>query len=188
MSVHVENASGLCVGDYFADTLQLSAIEHHALGRLLMQMWVNEKLAITDDNDLASAALLEMTEWLDIKPIIFPLVVSAAPRISARVIELKAFQGKSLPPSVWQSVRAIVLLRDQQATNILRHRCDAAMVSQCYKGLLRGVVRTLGGTSWRRTAGCKADVPRFRRHLRPVECFPWMTKSGAPKAPPDSLG
>ena len=101
----------LYVGDYFADTLRLSAAEHGVLRRLLFRLWL-EPLNVGDDRQLSSAARLTFPARLRFRPVILPLVVSAAPRIRQNVAELGAFDGQRLPASVWRIVRRIVFERD----------------------------------------------------------------------------
>ena len=104
----------LYVGDYFADTLHLSAVEHGVLRRLLMQLWL-EQLRLGDDEQLSAAAGVSLPAWREFRPVILPLVVSAELRIRESIAELRAIEGQRLRSSAWSVVRRIVFERDWHA-------------------------------------------------------------------------
>ena len=69
----------LYVGDYFADTLDLSAHEHCALRLLLLETWVRGPVG---NVRLARVAGLTKDEWQGIKAAVLPLLRSVQPRIA----------------------------------------------------------------------------------------------------------
>ena len=103
----------LYVGDYFADTLDLSAHEHCALRLLLLETWVRGPVG---NVRLARVAGLTKDEWQGIKAAVLPLLRSVQPRIAESLNHIRAFDGQRLPAADWHIVRSIVLDRD-------RHTC-----------------------------------------------------------------
>jgi len=101
----------LYVGDYFADTLHLSALEHRVLARLLRELWL-ERLSPADETLMRAAVQLPLTTWRKMKPAILPLIISADPRIRLKRAELGSFDGQRLPSADWLVVRRIVFERD----------------------------------------------------------------------------
>jgi 5-methylcytosine-specific restriction endonuclease McrA len=127
-AVYRESESGeafpeLYVGDYFADTLHLSAFEHGVLKDLLLQLWLGWP-ADGDDTRVASAVALSIPEWLGLKPVVLPLVTSAALRVRQKLVELRGFDGQRLPVSAWPIVRRIVFERDAYACGYCGTRED----------------------------------------------------------------
>lgn len=102
----------LYVGDYFADTLDLSAHEHRALRLLLLETWVRGPVGHIR---LASVAGLTKVEWQAVKPSVLPLLRSVQPRIAESLKRIRAFDGQRLPADDWHIVRSIVLERDGYA-------------------------------------------------------------------------
>jgi hypothetical protein len=66
----------LYVGDYFADTLDLSVREHRALRLLLLETWVRGPVG---NVRLAQAAGLTRAEWQEVKPAVLPLLPRFSP-------------------------------------------------------------------------------------------------------------
>ena len=100
----------LYVGDYFADTLDLSAHEHCALRLLLLETWVRGPVG---NVRLASVARLTKEEWQAIKPAVLPLLRSVQPRILESLNYIRTFDGQRLPSADWHIVRSIVMERDR---------------------------------------------------------------------------
>ena len=103
----------LYVGDYFADTLELSAHEHCALRLLLLETWMRGPVG---NARLARVAGLTRDEWQGIRAAVLPLLRSVQPRIAESLNHIRAFDGQRLPAADWHIVRSIVLDRD-------RHTC-----------------------------------------------------------------
>jgi len=99
----------LYVGDYFADTLDLSAHEHCALRLLLLETWVHGPVG---NVRLASVAGLTKEEWQAVKPAVLPLLRGAQPRIVESRNYIRTFDGQRLPSADWHIVRSIVMERD----------------------------------------------------------------------------
>ena len=102
----------LYVGDYFADTLDLSAHEHRALRLLLLETWVRGPVG---NGRLPAVAGLNKEEWQAVKPSVLPLLRGVQPRIAKSLKEIRAFDGQRLPADYWHIVRSIVLERDGHA-------------------------------------------------------------------------
>jgi len=99
----------LYVGDYFADTLDLSAHEHRALRLLLLETWVRGPVR---NVRLAAVAGLTREEWQAVKPAVLSLLRSVQPRIAESLKHIRAFDGQRLAADDWHIVRSIVLERD----------------------------------------------------------------------------
>ena len=97
------------LGDYFADTLDLSAHEHCALRLLLLETWVRGPVG---NVRLASVAGLTKEEWQAIKPAVLPLLRGVQPRIVESLNYIRTFDGQRLPSADWHIVRSIVMERD----------------------------------------------------------------------------
>src|SRR6185436_9426000 len=91
----------LYVGDYFADTLDLSAHEHRALRLLLLETWVRGPIG---NVRLAKVAGLTKGEWQVIKPVVLPLLRSVQFRIVESLKHIRAFDGQRLPAGDWHIV------------------------------------------------------------------------------------
>ena len=102
----------LYVGDYFADTLYLSAHEHCALRLLLLETWVRGPVG---NVRLASVAGLTNEEWQVIKSAVLPLLRGVQPRIVESLNYIRTFDGQRLPSADWHIVRSIVMERDRYA-------------------------------------------------------------------------
>jgi hypothetical protein len=74
------------VGDYFADTLDLSALEHCALRLRLLETWVRGPVG---NACLARVAGLTKEEWQAIKPAFLPLLRGVQPRIVESYTDLR---------------------------------------------------------------------------------------------------
>ena len=83
----------LYVGDYFADTLDLSAHEHCALRLLLLETWVRGPVG---NVRLASVAGLTKEEWQVIKSAVLPLLRGVQPRIVESLNYIRNFDGQRL--------------------------------------------------------------------------------------------
>jgi|SRR5579872_2206610 len=99
----------LYLGDYFADTLDLTAREHRAFRLLLLETWIYGFVA---NAPLAAVAQVTQSEWRCIKPVVLPLLVSVRPRIAESLERLRAYDGRRLPSTDWEVVRSIVFERD----------------------------------------------------------------------------
>src|SRR5882757_8393282 len=102
----------LYVGDYFADTLDLSAHEHRALRLLLLETWLRGPVGNTR---LAAVAGLTKKEWQGVKPAVLPLLRGVQPRIAQSLKNVRAYDGQRLPAGDWHIVRSIILERDGHA-------------------------------------------------------------------------
>ena len=107
-----EPYSHLYVGDYFADTLDLSAPEHRALRLLLLETWVRGPVG---NVRLPRVAKLTREEWQAVKPAVLPLLRGVQPIIAESLKHIRAFDGQRLPADSWHIVRSIVLERDGHA-------------------------------------------------------------------------
>jgi hypothetical protein len=108
----LEPYAHLYVGDYFADTLDLTANQHRALRLLLLETWVRGFVA---NARLPTVARVSRIEWKAIKPIVLPLLASVRPRIAQSLKQLRRFNGQRLPSGDWDIIRNIVLERDGYA-------------------------------------------------------------------------
>jgi hypothetical protein len=106
-----ETYAHLYIGDYFADTLDFTADEHRTLRLLLLHLWMGNTLE-RDDAYLAEVAGLSVDQWLDAKTNVFGIALEASGPIEARLVTLRAFDGKRLPSADWDVMRAVVLERD----------------------------------------------------------------------------
>src|SRR6266550_4517501 len=122
-----EPYANLYLGDYLADTLDLSAYEHRALRLLLLETWVRGPIG---NVRLPAIAGLTKEDWQAVKPSVLPLLRSAQPRIAEGLKHIRAFDGRRLPPDDWHIVRSIVLERDGYACTYLR-RGQAARRRSC---------------------------------------------------------
>ena len=102
----------LYVGDYFADTLDLSAPEHRALRLLLLETWVRGPVGHVR---LAQVTRLTPAEWQEVKPGVLPLLRAVQPRIAQSLKNIRAYDGQRLLADDWHIVRSIVLERDGHA-------------------------------------------------------------------------
>ncbi len=105
----LEPYAHLYVGDYFADTLELTAREHRALRLLLLETWVRGFVATAR---LATVARVTESEWQCVGPVILPLLVNVRPRIAESLERLRAYDGQRLPSADWDVVRSILFERD----------------------------------------------------------------------------
>jgi hypothetical protein len=102
----------LYVGDYFADTLDLSAHEHCALRLLLLETWVRGPVG---NVRLPKVAGLTKDEWQAITPAVLPLLRGVQPKIAESLKHIRTFDGQRLPSAAWHLVRSIVMERDRDA-------------------------------------------------------------------------
>ena len=100
------------VGDYFTDTLDLSANEHCALRLLLLETWVHGPVGHVR---LARVAGLTKEEWQAIKPALLPLLRGVQPRIVESLNYIRNFDGQRLPSADWHVVRSIVMAKSSLA-------------------------------------------------------------------------
>src|SRR5438105_14867344 len=75
----LEPYAHLYVGDYFADTLNLTANQHRALRLLLLESWVRGFVA---NARLPTVARVDKNECKAIKPVVLPLLANVRSRIS----------------------------------------------------------------------------------------------------------
>ena len=108
-------AAMLYVGDYFTDTLHLCAAEHALLQYLLLRVWIRGPGIL--DIDLAPPGL-GLDEWQSLQATVFPLALSARPRIAVSLARLRAACGQRLPSEDWDVVRSIVFERDKRCCAI----------------------------------------------------------------------
>src|SRR5689334_11918337 len=99
----------LYIGDYYADTFNLSAHEHLALRLLLLETWVHGPVGNTR---LHKVARVSKEQWHTIRSSVLPLLRAAQPRIAKSLKNIRAFDGQRLPADDWYIVRSIVLERD----------------------------------------------------------------------------
>jgi uncharacterized protein YdaU (DUF1376 family) len=83
VSLH-EPYAHLYVGDYFSDTLNLSAREHRALQLLLFHAWV-DGIALGEDATLTRVTGLTICDWESIKPTVLPLAIANRASIADKV-------------------------------------------------------------------------------------------------------
>src|SRR6188768_1746718 len=102
MQVLHEPYAHLYVGDYFADTLDLSAHEHCALRLLLLETWVRGPVGHVR---LAKVAGLTKAEWQAVKPALLPLLRDVQPRIAESLKRIRLFDGQRLSSDDWNIVR-----------------------------------------------------------------------------------
>src|SRR6185437_8643637 len=88
----------LYVGDYFTDTLDLSAHEHCALRLLVLETWVHGPVGHVR---LARVAGLTKEEWQAIKPAVLPLLRGVQPKIVDNLNYIRTFDGQRLPSADW---------------------------------------------------------------------------------------
>jgi hypothetical protein len=108
----LEPYAHLYVGDYFADTLELTANQHCALRLLLLETWIRGFVA---NARLPTVARANKIEWKAIKPVILPLLANVRPRIAQSLAQLRRFDGQRLPSGDWDIIRRIIFERDGYA-------------------------------------------------------------------------
>jgi hypothetical protein len=108
----LEPYAHLYLGDYFADTLDLTANQHRALRLLLLETWVRGFVA---NARLPAVAGVNKVEWKAIKPVVLPLLAKVRPRIAHSLKQLRCFDGQRLPPGDWDIVRRVIFERDGYA-------------------------------------------------------------------------
>jgi hypothetical protein len=109
LKLPVEITAQLYIGDYFADTLRLSAQEHAAFGALLLYVWLNGPVILWRFTVIAG---MPSKEWRKLRVAILPLYKTAVSNIEQWKEAVRAYDGKRLPPAEWYIVKAIVLARD----------------------------------------------------------------------------
>lgn len=109
LNLPIEISSKLYIGDYFGDTLQLSALEHATFGALLLHTWLSGPVKRWK---FAVATGLPLKEWRQVRQTILPLYSTAAANIERWKKAIRAYDGKRLPPEDWYIIRTIVLARD----------------------------------------------------------------------------
>ncbi len=102
----------LYIGDYFADTLELTANQHRALRLLLLETWVRGFVA---NARMPTVARVDKGEWKAIAPVVLPLLATVRPRIAQSLEQLRRFDGQRLPPADWDVIRSIIFERDGYA-------------------------------------------------------------------------
>ena len=100
------------VGDYYANTMHLSATEHGAFMLLAMHHWQNGCLP-SDDAQLASIARMKVSSWLELKDVILDLFERKSFWDGRTVFEKFTGIGrKEWRPAIPKSVRDAVFERD----------------------------------------------------------------------------
>ena len=134
MQVLHEPYAHLYVGDYFADTLDLSAHEHCALRLLLLETWVHGPVGHVR---LASVAGLTKEEWQAIKPAVC-LCCAACSRELSRVSTTYGIStgngfrqptGTSSAASLWSAIDmpAPIAVQTSSSKPIISFRSAAAV-------------------------------------------------------------
>lgn len=105
----IEISAQLYIGDYFGDTLELSAQEHAALAFLLLHVWLYGpikwwKLGVTSG--------LPISEWRKMRGSVSPIYNTAIYNIEKWKGAIRKYDGKRLPPADWYIVKTVVLIRD----------------------------------------------------------------------------
>jgi len=122
-----ETYAHLYVGDYFADTLDLTVIEHVALRLLLLETWVRGPVG---NVRLASVTGLTREEWQTVKPAILPLLRGVQPRIAESLKRIRAFDGRRLSSADWEWSEASFLSATVMSAPIaVRTSCSKAIIS-----------------------------------------------------------
>src|SRR5258705_11629603 len=85
-----EPYANLYPGDYFTDTLDLSAYEHRALRLLLLKTWGRGPIG---NVRLPAIAGLTKEDWQAVKPSVLPLLRSAQPRIAESLKHIRLSTG-----------------------------------------------------------------------------------------------
>jgi HNH endonuclease len=109
LDLPVEISSQLYIGDYFADTLQLSQQEHAALGALLMHLWLYGPVTLWR---FAAVVGVNGAEWRKLRGATLPLYKAAIANIEQWKEAIHAYDGQRLPSAEWYIVKTIVLARD----------------------------------------------------------------------------
>jgi len=115
---------GLYIGNYFADTLCLTAKEHTALRLLLLVLWTRQTLSGFDDENAAQQMCVAIEEWQQLKTSVRPLLMAVTPRIFEKIKVMRSYDGQRLPPSEWGIVREVVFERDGHACRYCGSRRD----------------------------------------------------------------
>ena len=105
----LEIYSELYIGDYFADTLNFSSVEHAAFRLLLLHTWLN---GAPRKWRMRAIAGIDRAQWRSMKPAVLPMLAIATANIEKWKNALRAFDGMRLPPAEWHIVRTITLERD----------------------------------------------------------------------------
>ena len=179
----LEIFSQLYIGDYFCDTLELSAVEHSAFRLLLLHLWLTESSAQGDE--LAVAAGLSAAGWRKACSNIAPLLRQASAHIQRWKAAILAFDGQRLPAEYWRVARAVVLERDGYTcvycgSQERLHVDHSIPVSQGGSNIFDNLVTSCGScnlskaskspTQWRRLpAGILPTAPKIWENGRPYQ-------------------
>jgi hypothetical protein len=115
---------GLYIGNYFADTLCLTAKEHTALRLLLLALWTRQTISGFDDENAAQQVCVAIEEWQQLKTSVLPLLIPVTPRVFEKIKVLRSYDGQRLPPLEWDIVREVVFERDGRACTYCGSRRD----------------------------------------------------------------
>ena len=104
----------LYVGDCFADTLDLSALEHCALRLLLLETWVRGPVG---NARLARVAGLTKEVWQAIKPAVLPLLLAVQPTYGPSMGNgFRQPTGTSSAASSWSAIDMLAPIAAQTSS------------------------------------------------------------------------
>ena len=106
--------SRLYIGDYQADTMDLTSDQHVVLQKLLLQLWLRQP-ALLKDRWLRKQSGLGRPEWRSVRPLLMEPLQTAQAGVMQWNESIKAYDGQRLPPFEWQVLRTIVMARDDYA-------------------------------------------------------------------------
>jgi 5-methylcytosine-specific restriction endonuclease McrA len=107
-----ETYSRLYIGDYFTDTLHLPAREHEIFHHLLLETWLRSGQLNSVAPPIAGVTV---AEWDVVEPVLNPLLEGVRRLIVLKIRDLRAYDGRRLPPADWKFVRSVVFERDGYA-------------------------------------------------------------------------
>lgn len=114
----------LYIGNYFADTLCLTAKQHTALRLLLLALWTRQTISGFDDENAAQQLCVAIEEWQQLKASVLPLLIAVTPRVFQKIKVMRSYDGQRLPSSEWDIVREVVFERDGHACTYCGSRRD----------------------------------------------------------------
>jgi len=96
----------LYIGNYFADTLCLTAKQHTALRLLLLALWTRQTISGFDDENAAQQLCVAIEEWQQLKASVLPLLIAVTPRVFQKIKVMRSYDGQRLPSSEALCVRS----------------------------------------------------------------------------------